>query len=71
MIQAHKDIGCIMLSHLYTKLGQALNFNFWNPAGHYSLNLGVPEQREVAKLILVLNKQVFNRITAGELKDRS
>ena len=48
-----------------------MNFNFWNPSGHYNLNLGIPEQRDVAKLLLILNKQVYNRILAGDLKDRS
>ncbi len=52
-------------------MGQALSFNFFNPNGHYRLNLSVPEQREVAKCILLLNKQVFAKITAGELCDRS
>ena len=35
------------------------------------LNLAIQEQREVAKCILLLNKQVFTRISAGELCDRS
>ena len=56
LVSAHKDIGCIMLSKLHKRLGQAMNFNFWNPSGHYNLNLGVPEQREVAKILLILNK---------------
>ena len=60
-----------MLSRIYKKMGPAMNFNFWNPTGHYNLNLGIQEQREIAKIILILNKQVFNLITAGELKDRS
>ena len=71
LIEAHKDIACIMLSKLYKKLGHAMNFNFWNPSGHYNLNLGVPEQRDVAKIIMILNRQVYNKIVAGELKDRS
>ena len=48
-----------------------MNFNFWNPQGHYNLNLLVPQQREVANIILLLNKQFFAKVKAGELKDRS
>ena len=70
-IEAYKDMGCMMLSRIHKKLGQAMNFNFWNPSGHYHLNIGVPEQRDVAKILLLLNKQVYNKIVAGELKDRS
>lgn len=48
-----------------------MNFNFWNPINHYSLNLAVPQQREVANIILLLNKQFYLKVKAGELKDRS
>ena len=60
-----------MLTRIKSNLGQAMNFNFWNPQGHYVLNLKVPEQREVANTILLLNKQFFVKVKAGELKDRS
>ena len=60
-----------MLTSLHNNIGQALNFNFWNPQGHYNLNLSVPEQREVANTILLLNKQFAAKVKAGELKDRS
>ena len=60
-----------MLTRIHNNMGQAMNFNFWNPQGHYNLNLSIPEQREVANTILLLNKQFFLRVKAGELKDRS
>jgi len=60
-----------MLSRVHSYMGQAMNFNFWNPTGHYILNMAVPEQREVANVLLLLNKQFFNRVKANELKDRS
>ena len=46
-------------------MGQAMNFNFWNPIGHYDLNMAVPEQRDVANIILLLNKQFFAKVKAG------
>ena len=48
-----------------------MNFNFFNPQGHYELNLAVPEQRDVANTILLLNKQFYAKVKAGEYKDRS
>ena len=60
-----------MLTRISNNMGQAMNFNFWNPTGSYCLNLSVPEQREVANTILLLNKQFFAKVKAGEMKDRS
>jgi hypothetical protein len=52
-------------------MGTAYFFSFWNPTGHYSLNLAKRVEREVAMTILVLNKEAGKRITAGEKVDRS
>ena len=60
-----------MLTRIHNNMEQAMNFNFWNPQGHYCLNLSVPEQREVANTILLLNKQFFAKVKAGEYRDRS
>lgn len=60
-----------MLTRLYANIGQALMFNFWNPTGIYDLNLSVPAQREVAKMLLLINKQFAIKVKAGECKDRS
>ena len=32
-----------MLTRVHMSMGQSMNFNFWNPVGHYSLNLAVPQ----------------------------
>ena len=60
-----------MLTRIHNNMEQAMNFNFFNPQGHYELNLAVPEQRDVANTILFLNKQFFAKVKAGEYKDRS
>ena len=60
-----------MLTRIQNNIGQALLFNFWNPTGIYDLNLSVPAQREVAKMLLLLNKQFAIKVKAGEFKDRS
>lgn len=52
-------------------MGQALMFNFWNPTDIYDLNLSIPSQREVAKMLLLLNKQFAAKVKTGEYKDRS
>jgi hypothetical protein len=46
-------------------------FSCFNPTGRYRLNLGVPYQREVAKVLLVMNKKVYAMIKAKEITDRS
>jgi len=56
---------------MYANIGQALLFNFWNPIGIYDLHLSVPAQREVAKMLHLLNKQFAVKVKAGECKDRS
>lgn len=60
-----------LMTRIQANMGQAMNFNFWNPQGHYNLNLSVPEQRDVANTLLLLNRQYYFKIKAGELKDRS
>mmetsp|Transcript_24955 Transcript_24955/g.33429 ORF Transcript_24955/g.33429 Transcript_24955/m.33429 type:complete len:118 (-) Transcript_24955:715-1068(-) len=60
-----------MLTRIFNNVGQALFFNFFNPTGVYDLNLSIPEQREVAKTLILLNKQFFAKVKAGEFKDRS
>ena len=60
-----------MLTRIHNTLGQAMNFNFYNPQGHYKLNLSIPEQREVANVLILLNKLFFAKVKAGELRDRS
>lgn len=52
-------------------MGQAYYFSFWNPNGHYELNLGNPLEREIAMSLIVINKEAFKRIAAGEKADRS
>jgi hypothetical protein len=49
----------------------AYSFSFWNPNGHYELNLGNFVEREVAMSLIVINKEVYKRIAAGENADRS
>ena len=53
------------------ELGDAFNFTFWNPSGHYMLNLAHPQQREVAKCLILINRNVCEQITKNELRDRS
>ena len=48
-----------------------MNFNFYNPTGHYKLNLAIPVQRDCANIILLLNKLFYAKVKAGEYKDRS
>ena len=48
-----------------------MNFNFYNPQGHYRLNLSIASQRETANVLVLLNKLFYAKVKAGELKDRS
>ena len=59
------------LSDLKINLGPAFNFCFWNPTGHYKLNLGQEAHREVAKCCLVKNRSAFDAVCRGELPDTS
>jgi predicted nucleic acid-binding Zn-ribbon protein len=46
-------------------MGQAFYFNFWNPSGHYELNLSNLIEREIAITLLVLNKEAGKKIASG------
>jgi len=52
-------------------MGQAFYFSYWNPNGHYELNLANLIEREVAIALILINKEAFKKITAGEKADRS
>ena len=51
--------------------GDAFTFSSYNPTGHYFLKLDNPVHRDVAKVLLYINKQNFDRIVKGEAFDRS
>lgn len=42
-----------------------------NPTGQYFLKLDNPIQREVAKILLYINKANYDKIVKGEAYDRS
>lgn len=44
-------------------MGDAYFFSFWNPNRHYELNLSNKIEREIALTLLVLNKEVYIKIT--------
>lgn len=46
-------------------------FNFWNPNGHYELNLANEIERDIAITLIVINKEESKSIIAGERPDRS
>jgi len=52
-------------------MGQSFTFCYWNPNGHYELNLANQVEREIAMTLIVINKEISKRITSGELADRS
>ena len=52
-------------------MGKAYSFNYWNPNGHYELNLANPVERDVAVSIIIINKEASKKIGAGERADRS
>lgn len=52
-------------------MGRAYLFNYWNPNGHYELNLANPVERDVAITLIVMNKEAMKRVAAGERADRS
>lgn len=53
------------------KMGRAYSFNYWNPNGHYELNLANDVERDVAVTLFIMNKETGKRIAAGEKADRS
>ena len=46
-------------------------FSSLNPSGHYQLNLSYPPHRELVKILLVINKQNYDKIVKSEVADRS
>ena len=60
-----------LFSKISSKMGDAYYFSFWNPTGHYSLNLGNLIERDIATTLIVLNKEICKMIVSGILPDRS
>ena len=52
-------------------MGRAYNFNYWNPNGHYELNLANEVERDIAVTLFIMNKEMSKRVAAGERADRS
>lgn len=71
LLQPFKEHFCTSLLHLEKRAGQAIAFNFWNPSGHYSLDLGIPMQRQVAKCLHLMNKEFYGKCAKGDFADRS
>jgi lauroyl/myristoyl acyltransferase len=73
--QAYMDSETQMLqlvSQMKQEMGAStLYFSCFNPTGKYKLNLSVSYQRDVAKVLMVMNKKVFAMIKAKEIVDRS
>jgi hypothetical protein len=59
------------MTKVFKIMKQAYYFSFWNPTGHYELNLSNLIERDIAITMIVMNKQVTKRIVLGELPDRS
>ncbi len=53
------------------QMGKSFFFSFWNPSGHYYLNLSQTLEREVAQSLIVLNKEANKLMLEGQLSDRS
>eukprot|EP00347_Sterkiella_histriomuscorum_P017989 403347211 len=60
-----------IFSQLYNKMGHAFYFSFWNPNGHYEINLANHIEREIAVSLIVINKEAYKKVAAGERADRS
>ena len=61
-----------LISKIAFKMSRpAYCFNYWNPNGHYELNLANPIERDIAVTLFVWNKESYKRIAAGERADRS
>ena len=60
-----------LLSKISQRMGNAFYFPYWNPNGHYELNLANQVERDIAITLIVLNKEVMKRVAAGEKADRS
>mmetsp|Transcript_10761 Transcript_10761/g.8031 ORF Transcript_10761/g.8031 Transcript_10761/m.8031 type:complete len:214 (-) Transcript_10761:276-917(-) len=53
------------------RMGDAFGFCFWNPTGHYSLNLAHDVERDIAVTLILKNKEIYKLVTAGGKADRS
>ena len=61
-----------LVSQLKQEMGAStLYFSCFNTTGRYKLNLSISYQREIAKVLMVMNKKVFAMIKAKEMVDRS
>ena len=60
-----------MLIEYKKQFGNAVSFSSINPTGHYQLNLSNQIHREIAKCLLFINKQNYDKIVKGEAFDRS
>lgn len=52
-------------------LGQAFNFNYYNPTGHYKLKLSNKPEKEVALTLLMFNRKYKLLVQQGDITDRS
>ena len=59
------------MTKLFNRMGQGYSFNFWNPNGHYELNLSSQIERDIAMTLIVKNKEASMKIVNGERADRS
>jgi hypothetical protein len=60
-----------LLTKISQRMGGSYFFNYWNPNGHYELNLANQVERDIAISLIILNKEASKRIAAGEKADRS
>lgn len=58
LFQLFPEMASSYIKKCQRDLGDAYNFTFWNPTGHYVMNLANPQQREVVKCLLLINRQV-------------
>jgi hypothetical protein len=52
-------------------LGQAYNFTYYNPNGHYKLKLSNKPEKEVALTLLMYNRKFKLLVQQGDITDRS
>jgi len=71
LVSHFQNIAKRLLSKIHSKMNDSYFFTFWNPTGHYSLNLGSIIEREIAMTLIVLNKEAFKLTTSGLTADRS
>ena len=71
LVSHFPNIAKRLLSKISAKMGDAFFFSFWNPTGHYTLNLANNIERDIAMTLIVLNKEVNKFIVGGTLADRS